>query len=541
MRKCETVDELLNANEGEGYQFKEWKNKGDLQEAAKILCALSNCGGGKFVIGISDKRPRKVVGSQAFQQPERTRMDLMNKLKVRVDFEVYEQSDGRVVVFEVASRPLGMAVQIENGAWWYHGDSLILMPEPVRRDIYLLETEHDFSADICKGVSVQELDLVAIENFRNIWASKKKNERVRAMTDKQILSDIGAITDKGVTYAALILFGTREILKKHIPQAEVIFEYRSANIAGPAQQREEFTCGFFAFPDQIWELVNLRNDLQHFNVGFVVFDVPTFNELVVREAVLNAICHRNYRLGGSIFVRQYRDRLTIESPGGYPHGVSVDNILYKQSPINRRIAEILSLCGLVERAGQGMNLMYEYSIREAKALPDFSHTDKFGVFLTLHGLVIAKGMLALLEKIGNEQLKAFSTEDFLIINALFHQQTLDKSLMPRLERLVDIGIVERVGRKKYVLARAFYDVVGKAGTYTRRVGLDRDTNKELILSHIKKSGEQGAPLKELQQVLPGHNRSQIQVLLRELKKSGKVFMRGKTAAARWFVHQHPEK
>ena len=187
-----------------------------------------------------------------------------------------------------------------------------------------------------------------------------------------------------------------------------------------------------------------------------------------------------------------------------------------------------------------MNLMYEYSVREAKALPDFTHTDKFGVFLTLHGLVIAKGMLALLEKIGNEQLKTFSTEDFLIINALFHQQSLDESLLPRLERLIDTGVVERVARKKYVLARAFYDVVGKAGVHTRQVGLDRDTNKELILSHLKKNGESGAPLKELQQVLPGHNRSQIQVLLRELKKANRVSMDGKTSAARWFINQQQD-
>lgn len=541
MRKRETIDELLNAKEGEHYQFKEWKNKGDLQEAAKICCALANCGGGKLVIGITDKRPRKVVGSPAFSQPERTRMNLMNKLKVRVDFEIHEHEKCRVLVFDVASRPLGMAVQIENGAWWYHGDSLVLMPETVRRDIYLLETDHDFSADVCKDASIQDLEPSAIETFRNIWASKKKNERVRTMTDEQILSDCGAVTDAGVTYAALILFGTRTAIRKYLPHAEVIFEYRSTNAAGPAQQREEFQCGFFIFPDRIWELVNLRNDLQHFNVGFVVFDVPTFNELVVREAVLNAVCHRNYQLGGSIFVRQYRDRLTVESPGGFPHGISVDNILYKQATRNRLIAEILSRCGLVERAGQGMNLMYEYSIREAKALPDFNRTDKFGVFLTLHGLVIAKGMLTLLEKIGNEQLKAFSTEDFLIVNALFHQQRLDELLLPRIERLIDMGVVERVARNKYVLARAFYDVVGKAGVHTRQVGLDRDTNKELILSHLKKSGEFGAPLKELQQVLPGHNRSQIQVLLRELKNVGKVYVQGKTSAARWFIHKQLDK
>jgi len=62
-----------------------------------------------------------------------------------------------------------------------------------------------------------------------------------------------------------------------------------------------------------------------------------------------------------------------------------------------------------------------------------------------------------------------------------------------------------------------YAVTGKSGIHTRLVGLDRETNKELILKHIRKNGNEGTPLKKLQQVLPGHSRSQIQVLLRELR------------------------
>ncbi|MDR1531256.1 MAG: hypothetical protein LBS62_03585 [Clostridiales bacterium] len=89
----------------------------------------------------------------------------------------------------------------------------------------------------------------------------------------------------------------------------------------------------------------------------------------MREALLNAVSHRNYQLSGSVFVRQYRDRLAVESPGGFPTGVTLDNILDRQSPRNRHIAEILALCGLVERSGQGMSLIYEWSIKEAKSLP----------------------------------------------------------------------------------------------------------------------------------------------------------------------------
>lgn len=100
-------------------------------------------------------------------------------------------------------------------------------------------------------------------------------------------------------------------------------------------------------------------------------------EVSTIEELLNAISHRDYQLAGSVFVRQYRGKLVMESPGGFPCGTTVENILDRQSPRNLLIAKIFQLCGLVERSGQGMNLIDELAIREAKPLPDFSGTDDY--------------------------------------------------------------------------------------------------------------------------------------------------------------------
>lgn len=265
------------------------------------------------------------------------------------------------------------------------------------------------------------------------------------------------------------------------------------------------------------------------------FDIPTFNERVVREAILNAASHRNYQMGGSIFIRQYSDRLVVESPGGFPNGISLDNILDRQSPRNRRIAEILSLSGLVERSGQGMNLIYELSIMEAKQLPDFTGTDDDFVNITLNGLIIDKRMLNVINKIGNEQLEQFSTGDFLIVNTLYYDNSVPKNFQSCLKHLTDVGIVEHVGRKKYILARNLYEAVGKSGVHTRMVGLDRDTNKELIVKHIRENGDKGTPFRELQQVLPGQSRDQLQGLMRELRREGRIYVEGNTRAALWYA------
>lgn len=528
-----TIEELLNAKEGEQYQFKEAKFRFDFEEAVKCCCALSNCGGGKLVFGITDKRPRSVVGSQAFEQPERTREGLRDRLKVEVDFQLYEYQEKRILAFEVAGRPIGLPVQADGVAWWYEGDSLIPMPEEVRRRVYA-EAGIDFSSGICPMAGLQDLDESCIEVFRRQWVRKSGNERLLALSDEQLLRDCSAITDEGVTYAALILFGKPASLQKHLAQSEIIFEYRSSEASGPAGQREEFREGFFSCYDKIWNLINLRNEKQHYQEGLFVYDVPTFNERVVREAVLNAVSHRNYQMGGSIFVRQYHDRLRIESPGGFPVGITLENILDRQLPRNRRIAEILALCGLVERSGQGMNLMYELSIKEAKQLPDFSGTDEYFVNVTLNGLILDAEMLSVINRIGSERWATLTTADLLIVNALYHEKPLKPNMRPYLPQLVTLGIVEHIGRNKYVLARSLYKVSGKAGTHTRMAGLDRDTNKELLVKHIRESGIAGSPFRELQQVLPGLNRGQIQVLLRELRKEERIYCKGKTNGAKWF-------
>ncbi len=93
----------------------------------------------------------------------------------------------------------------------------------------------------------------------------------------------------------------------------------------------------------------------------------------------------DYRLGGSVFVRQFPRRIEIVSPGGFPAGIDEQNLLWEQNPRNRRIAEVLGRCGLVERAGQGFDLIFRACIRQSKPLPDFSRTSSHSVWVTLHG------------------------------------------------------------------------------------------------------------------------------------------------------------
>lgn len=264
--------------------------------------------------------------------------------------------------------------------------------------------------------------------------------------------------------------------------------------------------------------MNLCNDIQHYQDGLFVLDVPTFDERSIREAILNAVSYRDYRQGGNVFVRQYPRRVAIESPSGFPPGINEANVLERQNPRNRRIADIFAKCGLVERSGQGMNLIFDAAIRQSKPTPDFAGTDRFQVRLTLEDEVRDPAFVRFLERVTAESSVSFSTTDLVVLDHIRRDMPVSEGLGSRITALVENGIVERVshGRgQRYVLSRRFYQFIGQAGVYTRKHGLDRDTNKALLVKHIKENALSGAKMETLRQVLPNLSRSQIQVLLRE--------------------------
>lgn len=531
----------MSAKEDEHLEFKEAKTQFDFERLLKYCVAFANEGGGRLILGVTDERPRRVVGSRAFRKLEQTKADLTERLRLRLDVEEIQHTDGRVLVFQVPSRPIGVPVDDRGTYWMRSGESLIPMtPDQLRR--IFAETSPDFSAEICTSAQQDDLNPDAVEVLRQRWQRKSPDQDISTRTPDQLLADAELIVDGGVTYAALVLLGTRKALGRHLAQAELVFEYRPDEAPGPAAERREFRQGFLSVLDDVWRFVNKRNDRQHFQQGLFVSDLPTFDERVVREAVLNAVSHRDYRHGGSVFVRQYPRRIEIVSPGGFPSGITPDNALRRQNPRNRRIAEVLAKCGLVERAGQGFDLIFRECIRQSKPLPDFSHTDAHEVGLTLHGDIQDPDFLLFLEEIGREQVAAFGLDDFLVIDLVHRGQRVPDPLKSRVEHLQERGIIERVGRGRGVrllLSRRFYRHIGKAGVYTRKRGLDRETNKELLLKHIQDNRREGSPLRELVQVLPALSRAEVQNLLRGLRHEGRIHNVGRTKAARWYPGTPP--
>lgn len=183
-----------------------------------------------------------------------------------------------------------------------------------------------------------------------------------------------------------------------------------------------------------------------------------------------------------------------------------------------------------------MNLMFERAVRQSKPLPDFGGTAPHTVRLTLRGQITNPRFLAFLERVGGETLASFDTRDLLVLDYLQRGEAVPERIADRLPRLVHLGVVESIGRGRstqYLLSRRFATATGQRAIYTRRRGLDREQNKELLLKHIRDGDERGSPMSELHQVLPGLSRDHVKRLMDELRREGRVQLVGERRGARW--------
>jgi ATP-dependent DNA helicase RecG len=144
-----------------------------------------------------------------------------------------------------------------------------------------------------------------------------------------------------------VLFGKKEKLDEFLPDAEIIFEWRQSSASIPYDYRMAWREPFFAIYDSIRGTINARNSRMPFQQGFIQREIYAFDEKSIREAVRNAVAHRDYTFKGqSIFIKASSDFFVITSPGGLPPGITPENILYKSYWRNRRIAEVFEKAGL---------------------------------------------------------------------------------------------------------------------------------------------------------------------------------------------------
>lgn len=459
------------------------------------VTALCNEKGGFLVIGMHDQHPHKVIGTK---QCENAIGELESKIyrdtgiRTKV-YELYDENHLRVLVIQVPSRPIGKLFKFEDVALMRVGEELKPMDDKTYLSI-IQEQEPDFSEQICESATVEDLDKKAIAVLKERYAKKQHNPSFNSISDIQALSDLNLIIKDKVTNAAVLLVGKEAVINRLFPQAKVMLEYRLTESQIDFNKRNVFGQPFYLMIDLLWGAINERNGSVPVREGAYIFDIPYFNEDVIREVVNNAFAHRDYRRNSEIVIKLYPTRLDIVNAGGFPQGVSLKNLLTVPStPRNRLLADVLSKTGIVERSGQGMDKIFLYTLAEGKPAPDYSKSDDFDVTVILSALVKDANFALFVQSTqrdlsDSEKLTVFDVMTLCKIRDGEYKK-IDKNIA---QRLLSLNCIEKHGKTNaqyYTLARHYYEISGKTADYSMMVDWNANQVLAVLAPYLEKYGK----------------------------------------------------
>jgi Predicted transcriptional regulator containing an HTH domain and an uncharacterized domain shared with the mammalian protein Schlafen len=169
---------LLSRNEDEHIEFKEARSSFDFDKLVDYSVALANERGGLIILGVSDKKPRRIVGTQAYADGISIIQEhLIAQIQLRIDVEEIICLEGRVLVFHVPSRPLGVPKKGHGRYLMRSGEALTTMSDDMVKRIFD-EAEPDYSAEICHKAAWEDLDVDSMEEFRRRWAASSGNAAI---------------------------------------------------------------------------------------------------------------------------------------------------------------------------------------------------------------------------------------------------------------------------------------------------------------------------------------------------------------------------
>ena len=528
----EQLEVWLKGTETQNIEFKAARSSFDSKDELPKYCAgIANSGGGKLLLGIDDDR--RIVGSEAFRNTlHDLPQALYQQLTLNVSVEELLHSQGRVVIFHIPARSPGTAVRFKGRYFTRRGSSLVEIDEPMLKEIFK-ENEPDFSQRIVEGLQFEDLDSNALLALRAKWADKAQRPDYNQIDLPQVLRDLELVTAKGITYAALILVGSAKALREFLPDAEIIFEWRHDRNQIHHDARSTWREPYILISDEVAKEVELRNWRVPLNEGMFQRDLYAYDEKSIREAINNAVSHRDYSLRGrSVFIKLSTDEFFIESPGGFPIGVTRESILDQTAPRNRLLAETLNQIGLVERSGQGLNDIFKRNILLSKEVPDIWEVDKYWVCLKIPALIRDVEFVRFIEKVSNENDISLMLPELMELEKIRSAEALVEEIENK--RLVEYGFVEKVKRGKqsqFVLSHRYYVAADRAGKYTRLIGLSRAQKKQLIINHLTKNIR--ATTGEIASVFTELSPKDVSNLLQELRKDGEIIFLGVRRAGFW--------
>ena len=394
------------------------------------------------------------------------------------------------------------------------------------------------------GATWEDLDILEFERFRRTIRESHGmgDQTLITLSDWELAGALGAVDGPmdhpEIRLLALLLFGKEESLRRFLPSHEVAFQELS--------DTQVVVNDFFRWPllrvmDELLGRFRARYRETEIQVGFKRIGIPDYSEKAFREAVANALIHRDYTRLNAVYIQWRKDRLEISSPGGLPEGVSMETLLVTAPhPRNPKLADAFKRAGYVERTARGIDTIFFEQLRNGRVLPSYDRTTSTDVVLVLSG---GPPDLSFVRMATEEGLagRSLDLDDLLILRAWWDRGTLSMEDAARIVQKSPREIQEKMDDLKHrnlqskrieLSAKGISDAFGSASitvlppsriTHETRKGLE-----EKLLSFAERKGSVSrAEAASFCLISP----DQAYRILQQLVKKGKLRKIGKTGSS----------
>lgn len=363
----------------------------------------------------------------------------------------------------------------------------------------------DVSDQPVPGAVLSDFDPLERERLRQTIRKYNGDLSLLELSDDELDGALGlarAVDGERVpTIAGLLLIGREDSLRRLLPTHEVMFQV----LAGTeVRVNDSYRGPLLRTFETILERFRARNEEKEIDIGLFRVPVPDYDERVFREALVNALSHRDYTLLGAVHVQMTSDGLVISNPGGLIEGVTVENLLdVPPRSRNPRLTDALKRVGSAERAGRGVDHIYQGMLRYGRPEPDYSATTSTSVTVNLAGTRADTAFLVMILGAEQRQGGPLRVTELLILARLREERRIgtaeladvlhrsESATRAMLERLVEAGLVEAHGAgrgRSFTLSAQVYYGTGQPSEFVRQTGFDPIQQEQMVLKYVEKHG-----------------------------------------------------
>lgn len=411
---------------------------------------------------------------------------------------------------------------------------------------------YDFSAQLVPDIGPEALDPVERSRLRRaVETNALADKSLLRLSDSELDGALELIKfengQQRVTFAGLLTIGREDFIRRHVPNHEVAFQaFKGTKVT----VNEFYRAPLIRVQEQLEAYYKAHVVEQEVQVGMFRVGIPNVDSQAYREAVVNALTHRDYTARGQVYIQWKDDVLTISSPGGFLEGVTPDNLLtVPPTPRNPVLATVFKRAGLSERTGRGVDLIYEGLVKYGRPVPSYARSNATTVIVDINAAEANLKFVELVTTAQNKRGEALPLNALLVLNALSELRrgssteiadelrVLDAPIVrQQLELLVEAGLVQAHGVKKgrtYTLSAELYGQMGKKVDYVRQAGISSARQRSMVLSYVDTHGR----IKRDEVIeLCSLNPNQASKLLSKLTLDGELKKHGEK---RWSYYTKP--